>query len=219
MIFFSFLSYKNSVRAQGTFECVILHSGMCMEKSDGNKCNTGYEPGDCSIWRDDPKSCPTPHTCVTKSQASSCTTKLNLIPCSSDYPIECAGKYQCCREQSNCDAITSINYRCDPGTGNGNDGVITALGCIPTSSLNGFLSWILPKVIGIASGIAFLLMAFGAFQIITSSGDPKKTQAGKELITSALSGLLFIILSIFLLKLIGVDILQIPGFAEPEISM
>jgi len=57
-----------------------------------------------------------------------------------------------------------------------------------------------------------LLMAFGALKIITSAGSPESIQAGKELITSALAGLIFIILSLFLLKLIGVDILQIPGF-------
>ncbi|PIV01120.1 hypothetical protein COS55_02430 [Candidatus Shapirobacteria bacterium CG03_land_8_20_14_0_80_40_19] len=106
---------------------------------------------------------------------------------------------------------TSNDKKIDP-TCNSGQGIDTAIGCIPTSSLNAFAGWILGKIVFIASGIAFLLMAFGAFQIITSSGDPKKTQAGKELITSALSGLLFIILSIFLLKLIGVDILKIPGF-------
>lgn len=100
---------------------------------------------------------------------------------------------------------------CNPGTGRKADGVRTAIGCIPLYNLQNFIGWVLPKVIYIASGIAFLLMVFGTFQIITSSGDPKKKQAGSELITSALSGLLFIILSIFLLKLIGVDILRIPG--------
>ena len=90
----------------------------------------------------------------------------------------------------------------------------TAIGCIPTNDLNEFAGWIIGKVIFVASGIAFLLMTFGTFQVITSSGDPKKAQAGKELITSALSGLLFIILSVFLLKLIGVDILRIPGFGS-----
>jgi len=94
----------------------------------------------------------------------------------------------------------------------GKSGTNTAIGCIPSDNLNEFAGWILSKVVFIASGIAFLLMAFGAFQVITSAGDPKKTQAGKEVITSGLSGLLFIILSIFLLKLIGVDILKIPGF-------
>lgn len=88
----------------------------------------------------------------------------------------------------------------------------TALGCIPASDLNEFIKWILGKLIFVASGIAFLLMAFGALQILTSAGNPEKIKAGSELITSALSGLLFIILSLFLLKLIGVDILHIPGF-------
>ena len=90
----------------------------------------------------------------------------------------------------------------------------TALGCIPTNNTNELLRWVFTRAIFFASGIAFLLMIFGAFQIITSAGNPEKVQAGKELITSCVSGLLFIILSLFLLKLIGVDILHIPGFGE-----
>lgn len=92
--------------------------------------------------------------------------------------------------------------------------VWTAIGCIPSNNLNSFVSWFLGKLIFIASGVAFLLMAFGALQIITSAGSPEKVQAGQQLITSALAGLIFVILSLFLLKLIGVDILQIPGFAK-----
>lgn len=94
-------------------------------------------------------------------------------------------------------------------------GINTALGCIPADDLTSFIGWVLKIIIPIASGIAFLLMASGAIQILTSAGDPKKVQAGQELITSALSGLLFIILALFLLKLIGVDILRIPDFAKP----
>ena len=102
---------------------------------------------------------------------------------------------------------------CIPDNSNSKtDGIRTAIGCIPLNDTQIFIGWIIPKIIGIASGIAFLFMVFGVFQIITSSGDPKKTQAGKETLTSALTGLIFIILSIFLLRLIGVEILQIPGF-------
>ncbi len=50
------------------------------------------------------------------------------------------------------------------------------------------------------------------FQITTSSGDPKRLQAGKELLTSAIAGLLLLILSAFILRLIGVDILGLPEF-------
>jgi hypothetical protein len=88
--------------------------------------------------------------------------------------------------------------------------VPTALGDVPTDPTE-FVAWVLARAVGIGGGLAFVLMLFGAYQIITSSGDPKKLQEGKEKITAALSGLLFIIFSLFLLKLIGVDILSIPG--------
>jgi len=96
----------------------------------------------------------------------------------------------------------------------GKVGVNTALGCIPTGNLNDFVGWVFKNLVFIASGIAFLLMAFGTIQILTSAGKPESVKAGSELITSAVSGLILIILSVFLLKLIGVDILHIPGFGK-----
>jgi hypothetical protein len=90
----------------------------------------------------------------------------------------------------------------------------TAIGCINTSDPNLFISKILGLAVGIGGGIAFLLMLFGTFQIMASAGDPKGIQGGKETITSALTGLLLIIFSVFLLKLIGVDILGIPGLSK-----
>lgn len=91
-------------------------------------------------------------------------------------------------------------------------GIWTAIGCIPATP-NGFVQRILPFAIGIGGGIAFLLMLFGGLQIMTSAGNPEKLNAGRELVTSAIVGLLLIIFSVFLLKLIGADILGIPGFS------
>ena len=88
----------------------------------------------------------------------------------------------------------------------------TAIGCIPVSNTNAFISFLLRWGIGIAGGIAFLLILFAGFQIITSGGDPKKLQAGKELLTSAIAGLLLLIFSIFILRLVGVNILGLPQF-------
>lgn len=87
----------------------------------------------------------------------------------------------------------------------------TALGCIPNDPI-AFTVWILARALGIGGGIAFLLMVSGAIKILTSAGNPEGVKNGTQTILSAVQGLLFIIFSLFLLKLIGVDILQIPGF-------
>lgn len=115
-----------------------------------------------------------------------------------------------CKEVTTPPSEREIPRRCQVGTPQ--EGIETALGCIPTKNTTGFIAWILKFAIGIGGGIAFILMLIGVFQIITSSGDPERLKAGKELITSALIGLLMIIFSLFLLQLIGVQILQIPGF-------
>lgn len=57
------------------------------------------------------------------------------------------------------------------------------------------------------------MILFGSFKIVTSSGNPEALNEGKEIIFAAIAGLLFIILSMVILKIIGADILQIPGFS------
>lgn len=98
----------------------------------------------------------------------------------------------------------------DPESGLIDDGIQTAIGCISIYGPEALAGSILKVAIGIGGGIAFLLILLGAFQIILSSGNPDKIQAGKELITAAVSGLLLIIFSVFILRIIGVEILQIP---------
>ena len=94
---------------------------------------------------------------------------------------------------------------------NGDTGINTAIGCIPIDSSTNFITWLFPKLLGIMGGIAFLLMISGGIGIITSGGNPEKIKAAQATITSAITGLLFAIFSLFLLRLIGVDILKIPG--------
>lgn len=102
---------------------------------------------------------------------------------------------------------------CDSSTPVSADGTIcTAFGGIDTSG--DFVKNILKFSAGIAGGIAFFLIIIGGFQMMISAGNPEKLNEGKELVTSAIVGLLFIIFSVFLLKLIGLDILQIPGFGS-----
>jgi len=87
----------------------------------------------------------------------------------------------------------------------------TALGCFPTQP-RGIIEWLLKYAIMFAGGLGFLLMLFASFQIMTSSGDPDKLQAGQQLLGSAIAGILFIVFALFLLRFIGFTILQIPGW-------
>jgi len=92
----------------------------------------------------------------------------------------------------------------------GSDYVDTGLGCVPTT-VDGFIKWFLPVLFGISGGISFLLMAYGFIMVAMSGGDEKKLQGAKETITSALTGLLVSVFALFILRLIAVDILKIPG--------
>jgi len=111
-----------------------------------------------------------------------------------------------------CKDPTKVTLSAKPcRTKNNEAGIETSFGCIPYQPIP-FIGWILRWGIGIGGGIAFLLMSFASFQLMTSAGDPEKLKNGKEMFVSAGTGLLFIIFSVFLLQLIGSDILQIPGF-------
>lgn len=129
----------------------------------------------------------------------------------------CAGTGYCCIDQQSCQngPITgsgSFN-QIDPFCSGGDTEINTAIGCIPISDGNAFVEWLFPKLLGVMGGIAFLLMLYGGFVVITSGGNPEKLQAGQETITSAVTGLVFAIFSLFVLELIGINILHIPGLS------
>ncbi len=89
------------------------------------------------------------------------------------------------------------------------EGVRSAVGCIPVGNTQAFTEYLLRWGMGVGGGIALLLIGYGGFMVITAGGNPQKVQAGKELITASLAGLLFIIFSAFLLRLVGIDVLGI----------
>ncbi len=89
-------------------------------------------------------------------------------------------------------------------------GVFTPFGCIDVEPQK-FVTAILRIAIGLAGGIAFLMIIYGGFVIMTSSGNPERINSGKEIITSSLAGLFLIVFSVIILRIIGVDILGIPG--------
>ena len=88
----------------------------------------------------------------------------------------------------------------------------SAIGCIPVGDTNSFMGWILGWAVGVGGGIAFLLIVYASFMVMTSQGVPDRLKAGQELLTSAISGLIMLIFSVFILKFIGVDILGLNDF-------
>jgi len=95
----------------------------------------------------------------------------------------------------------------------GEEGIETSIGCVSTNPTTLFAS-ILRLAIGLAGGIAFLLILFGGIRILTSAGNPEALNQGREIVTSAIAGLILIIFSVFILRFIGIDILAIPGFSR-----
>lgn len=87
----------------------------------------------------------------------------------------------------------------------------TGLGCIPYT-YETLVPALFRFLVGLSGGVAVVVMLFGVFQIMTAGDDPKKLQKGKELFTSAVVGLLFLIFSVSLLRIIAGSIIKIPGF-------
>jgi len=63
--------------------------------------------------------------------------------------------------------------------------------------------------IGIAIGVLFIAKA--GYVLMTSEGDPTRTKQGRDELTGAIAGTLFIILAISLLRIIVGSVLGIPN--------
>ncbi|MEK7154541.1 MAG: pilin [Patescibacteria group bacterium] len=111
-------------------------------------------------------------------------------------------------------ATTTVTNKalCDPVGGKAGTGINTALGCLAAGDPTKLVSQLWGWGISVGGLIAFVLIVFSGFQIVTSAGDPKRYKAAQELMTSAIGGLILIVLSVVLLNFIGVTVLKLPGF-------
>ena len=100
---------------------------------------------------------------------------------------------------------------CLKGTGQ-SVGVWTGVGCV-RSNIGSFIQeTLLGWGVGLAGGISMLCIMYAAFMMQTSGGEAEKIKKAQQLMTSCITGLMLIIFSVFILQLIGVRILRIPGF-------
>ncbi len=169
---------------KGFFGCDSSHTNSC---GDGNTCC--FTAGECGQYPADPCSyaCRVPGTptCIACQNS-----KGKSIPGSDRTSADIQGK---CGDKS----------------------IDTAIGCIPILNDDGgtaLMGFLLKWAIGIGGGIAFLLILYAGFMIMTAAGNPERLKAGQELMTSAISGLVLLIFSIFVLKFIGLDILGLGQF-------
>lgn len=87
----------------------------------------------------------------------------------------------------------------------------TVVGCLSTKP-ELFVKSILSIVFAVSGGLAFLAFIGGSVMVLTSTGNPEKLNNGKSILVSSVFGLLLILFSVFLLRVVGLDILRIPGF-------
>jgi len=174
--------------------------------------------------------------CFAGNPATGCP--LGFVACS---PPTNQGGFFCCKNCSQLVACGGVvcgpNERCDlntqkcvpsggpsggvnpqPASGpqiencpQGGRGIKTAIGCFPLGDNNQMAKFFLGWGMGLGGGVALIIMVIASYMIMTSAGDPRKLQAGKELLTSAISGLVLLVFAAYLLKFIGVDLLGIFG--------
>lgn len=172
-------------------------SASCSVRPTSGICTTGFA---CTTSTNQKE-------CCTQS-ATECNCVAHLGSC--NHTLPCCTTGDSCSANNICEGAQAAS---SPGPqllcGGG---INTAIGCIPILSQNDFLAFILRWAVGIGGGIAFLLMLYAGFEIMTASGNPERLKAGQELLTSAISGLILLIFSVFILKFIGVDILGLCKF-------
>lgn len=95
----------------------------------------------------------------------------------------------------------------------GGNGIETGLGCISFKP-GEFVSRIFGIILGIAGGVALLLIIYSGYRMIAAAGNPEGLQGARETLTAAIIGLLFIIFAFVILEVIGVNILGLPGFGK-----
>lgn len=88
----------------------------------------------------------------------------------------------------------------------------TAIGCIPVDSLQNTLGFALKWIFLAAGGIIVVMVIKNGFTLLTSSGNPEKLKEVRESVVAIITGVLLIVFSLTILKVVGADILGLPGF-------
>jgi len=148
----------------------------------------------------------------------------NSVPCVIGYPYPNPSDPKCtCLKESQItpSPIAAVRRMCDDYLqGNENQlckecadkqGLWTAIGCVYGNVSKFITERLLGLGVSLGGLIALLCIIYSAIQIQTSGGNAEKVKKAQESLTSCIIGLIMIIFSVFILRLIGISILRIPG--------
>lgn len=158
-----------------------------------NKMDEGVEPPKCLVGEpDDPNNpnctCLTPEEMVSKPVAVSKILEL----CQKYLGKRSGGEINKCVE---CFA---------------NGGYLSAIGCLYFQPDRFILFNVFGLGLKLGGLFAFLCIIYSAIELQISQGNSEKIKKAQERITACIIGLLVVIFSVFILKIVGVNILGIP---------
>ena len=115
-----------------------------------------------------------------------------------------------------CDSIDDpdMKAKCEACQGSTDivSGVWTGLGCMPTN-FSGIVNSVFTLFSGLMGGFVFLCLVSNGLKIMAARGNPEALKKAQEAITACLVGFVVLVLSVLFLKIVGVDILAIPGWS------
>lgn len=76
-----------------------------------------------------------------------------------------------------------------------------------------FVMSVFSIILGLSGGIGLLLFMASGYRMITSQGNPEAVKGSQEMLTAAITGMLFIIFSFIILRFIAIDLLKLPGLS------
>jgi hypothetical protein len=151
------------------------------------------------------------------NNADTCTVNGTCSSCQAGN--SCTGNGDCCSGQTCLNKKCLNNDQASPAQPTTTEPTVppacpnnqcnTALGIINVANGQGFVSTLFRLILSLSGGIALMLIIYSGYQIAISTGNPEKVKGAKETLTAALIGLAFIIFSMAILQIIGVDILGI----------
>lgn len=89
------------------------------------------------------------------------------------------------------------------------DKAYTVFGCVGTTQ-GGFVDFLVSFLSSLSVGIAFLGIIYGGIKVMLARGNPEELNEGRRYIYGAIVGLLVVFFAVFLVRIVGKDILKLP---------